>query len=331
MKIDTLRQSWLTAFLTLTAITAAAFVRRSTALYDAERVVNTHLPLLGGYIRDFQASSPVWSAALIIFVILFGGLYIGHLCARNALYRINCFMAIPFFGVIAGSMLLGESSLPAFTATLLFILAIRRFYASCSVAYRFGDIFQGAALIGVLPFIYSPALVLILIVPVAVVVLQRSMREAVVALFGLALPPALICYIAWGCGGVFGEPLIALFSSFVTPCGFSIFIGTSPLTLVLMCAALFILLCSITILFVENRSVSKRARCLLLFNAAVCVVSFGMFFSPSATAGVLSLVAVTASIVMPILFVVISEKAANIIYIALIFLCFVQAALYFSL
>ncbi len=331
MKLNIIRQSWLTALLTLTAITVAALVRRSLYIYTPELVVESQLPLLGFSVTDFQIAYPVAASVIIICIILFGGLYIGHLCAKNALYRINCFVAIPMFGVVACSMLLSEVSLPAFVTALVTIIAMKKLYHSCSTTYRFSDVFQGSALIGVLPFVYAPASVLLLLVPLAMVTMRRSMRETVVAFSALLFVSALVSYIWWGCGGEFTTPVMGVVEALLAPSGFSLFTGTSPLMLGLMCATLCVTLCSVIILIAERRSVPKRAHCLLLFNAGAFVVALSMFFLPSVTAGALAILAIPVSMLTPILLVTVSEKAADIIYTALILLCIVQMALCYSL
>lgn len=78
-------------------------------------------------------------------------------------------------------------------ATLHAINAFRR-------SYQFQNIFLSAFFIGLMPLIFSRAIVLVLLLPVTLFLYHRTLREAVSALAGL-LTPWLLCSAAWWIAG----------------------------------------------------------------------------------------------------------------------------------
>ena len=65
-----------------------------------------------------------------------------------------------------------------------------------------------ALYLGLLPLVAPAALPLLLLLPLAVQLFRRTLRELTVALAGVLLPLFVLCYINWGVGGDFAAPLL---------------------------------------------------------------------------------------------------------------------------
>ena len=167
---------------------------------------------------------------------------------------------------------------------------------------------------------YSPALLFALLLPVAVLMFGLSWREIVVMIAGLLLPFAAISYIHWLCGGDFAMPMVALFESFVSHNGYTLWGSESVVALTMMGLSLFVVICAILSFFGDKRTVALRQRTILAFYIVVFVVACAAFALPSATTGVFMLVALPASVLMPVVLLRLSDAVSNLVIVLFVVL-----------
>lgn len=108
---------------------------------------------------------------------------------RYNLYSVGTCLAIPLYGAIVCGLAVGSDYLPAFTAAALLALSVKNFARSFCNGYGFDAIFRASLYLGLLPFVSTAALPLLLILPPAVLLFRRTLREAVVAVAGVLLRP----------------------------------------------------------------------------------------------------------------------------------------------
>ena len=214
MKFNIARQPLVPAFLTLVALAVVAMWKAGAtggnipaegALTAAggELAVATPAELL---IR-LQAACPGWSRWIGGFLILFVGMSLGRLTVRYNLYSVGTCLAIPLYGAIAAGLpRQGQAFLPILTAAALLTLASKNYARSFCNGYGFDALFRASFYLGLLLLLLPAALPFILLLPLAIALFRRTLRETVVALAGLLLPILAFCYLNWGCGGHFSDP-----------------------------------------------------------------------------------------------------------------------------
>ena len=214
MKFNIARQTLVPAFLTLVALAAFAMWSAGSPAGDlpvgnpsptgGELALSTPAELLA----RFQAACPGWSRWIGGFLILFVGMSLGRLTVRYNLYSVGTCLAIPLYGAITAGLLDKESFLTTLTAATLLALASRNYARSFCNGYGFDALFRASLYLGILMLIVPAALPFVLILPLAVALFRRTLRETVVAIAGLLLPILTFCYLNWGAGGDFIDPLL---------------------------------------------------------------------------------------------------------------------------
>ena len=174
------------------------------------------------------------------------------------------------------------------------------------------------------PMLYTPALPLVVLLPVAILMFGLSWREVVVMFVGLLLPFATLCYVNWLCGGDFATPVVEFFEALVCPSHYTLWGSESVVALTMMGLLLFVVLCGIASMVGDKRSVAVRQRTVLAFHVVVFVVACAAFMLPSATAGLLMLVALPAAVLMPVVLMRLSDGVSNLVVVALVVLMIIH-------
>ena len=192
---------------------------------------------------------------------------------RYNLSSVGTCLAIPLYGAIVCGLAVGSDYLPAFTAAALLALSVKNFARSFCNGYGFDAIFRASLYLGLLPFVSTAALPLLLILPPAVLLFRRTLREAVVAIAGVLLPAFTICYINWGAGGEFLAPLMALGDPFITGKPFAL-LSAVPLRNLVLLGGIFVLdLLALLFFLSDIYAVGTKSRTILIYNISVLVLT----------------------------------------------------------
>lgn len=331
MKFDIARQPLIPAFLTLAALAVVAMwgadVRPDAAapLIDAGSgslaaramagmVVSSPAELLA----QFQAAHPVWSRWITGFLILFTGMCAGRLTIRYNLYSVSTCLAIPLFAAIGIGVAVGGDYLPAFAAAALVALALKNYSRSFCNGFGFDAIFRASLYLGLLPLVAPAALPLLLLLPLAVVLFRRTLREVAVATAGLLLPALTLCYVNWGAGGGFLAPLTALGHSFAAGTPLSLFVAMPFPKLILLGGILILDLLALLFFLSDIYAVGTKARFVFIFNISILVLIALLLCGPAATPGSIALAAVPSAVLLPFMFVRIHRAIALPLYLLLL-------------
>ena len=310
MKFDIARQPLVPAFLTLAALAYAAM--RGAAEYGLDPALLNGAAAIHpatavspeAALLQFQTSHPVWARWIAGLLILFTGMCAGRMTIRYNLYSVGTCLAIPLYGAIVCGLAVGSDYLPAFTAAALLALSVKNFARSFCNGYGFDAIFRASLYLGLLPFISTAALPLLLILPPAVLLFRRTLREAVVAVAGVLLPAFTICYINWGAGGEFLTLLGGIF--------------------VLDLLALLFFLSDIY-------AVGTKSRTILIYNISVLVLTAAVLCGPAATPGAAAFAALPSAVLLPFMFVRIHRGVALLLYLLLLASAVAEAVLQYSI
>ncbi len=327
MNTDIARQSLATAFLTLAAVAA-------TALYAGPgggAFPSVAMPSpLGDPLTAFQVAHPSWSRLLSLFCMLYTGLSIGRLSVRYNLYAGNCYLAIPLFGMAACGMVCGPDYLVQYLSALLLTLSFKHFCLAFRNGYGFGGLFRASFYLGILALVSTPAIPLLLLLPLAVFLFRRTLRELAVALFGLLLPAFALCYIVWASGGDFGAPLADLFTALYTHVGLPQDPSHATRTIFPLLLAGALLLLTLTALSIQLQhmyAVSQKARLILVFSICAFFLSLTTLLFPGAFAATAAFAAVPSALLLPIFFVRTQRDFSRVVYLLLLLCTFASTLL----
>lgn len=207
MNTDIARQPLVPAFLTLLALSLAAVYapNRTAAVAEAPS-------LLGYYIGWIAAFSPVFTRILCGILLISAATITGRLSVRYGLYSGNSCIAIPLFGITA-CIAFPESGLSGAFVLLLLALSTHNFCRAFRNGYGFDPLFRGSLYLGLMPLICPHTVCLLLLMPLAILLFKRTLRELTVAAAGLLLPILTACYIEWGIGEHFFTPVTQIYTA----------------------------------------------------------------------------------------------------------------------
>ncbi len=317
--MNVVRQTPIVNLATLLLVVAVAFVRHSVAEFPAERIPDI-TSALGRGVSAFQGEHPTIAAWLAAMLLLVAGWFIGQVVKVRDLYFVKTTITIPLYGIIACGVFISEDSLLAAIVSLLLVLAMRNFYSSFRNGYSFSPLFFGSMALGIIPLLYAPSLLLMLLMPLSVIVFKRSAREAIVAIVGLLLPAATICYITWGMGGEFLQPVETTLATALMTSGYRLFGHLSLGSAMIICYLLSLVLSAIFFCWINIYSMGTRARYITIFNMCAFVLSLSALAAPAGTTTSFGLVAVPAAMMIPAMLVRLKASAANLLYLILLLL-----------
>lgn len=320
MGLDVVRQPLMAAFVTQLVFAVAAMACTDGVYLDSGAATEVH-SLLGGHLTQVQQMWPLAAKILCALVIFLSGVSVGRMTVRYGLYAVHTYLAIPFYGIFACGLFISGEYLVQYFAAALFILSMKNFYAGfCCGAFGFGEIFRASFLLGLILLIYTPAVVLSVVVLLAVVVFKRSVREFLVGVVGYLLPLFAVCYLNWAAGGAFTAPFAVLSETFLTAGGFSVY-GLSLPVSILSGVSVVLFLCAALSYFFDMYAGGAKSRSILLFNLFLFLIMGSMFFLPCASSAVAAFAAVPMAFVLPLLFVRLDRRIAWFLYLGLFFLC----------
>lgn len=325
MKIDIARQPLVPAFMTLFALAVAAMCA-GIPVSDTSGAVRDALPLLGGQLARFQAAYPVWSKFAAGFMLLFAGMCTGRITIRYNLYTVGTCLPIPLYAIVACGIATGGNYLAGFAASMLLALATKNYCRAFCNGYGFDAIFRASLYLGLMPLVYAPGLPMLLLLPLAVLLFRRTLREVAVATAGLLLPVFTACYVSWGTGAEFTAPLIKLGQSAIEGMPLHLFLDI-PLPALVMAGGIVLLdLTALFFFLADIYAAGTKPRFILFYNIGILILTLAVLCSPAATPEAFALLAVPSAILIPVFFVRIHRGIALPVY--LIFLAAAFAGIF---
>ena len=294
MKFDIARQPLVPAFLTLAALAVVAMwsaggpaVSMAVQAGHAAGTVDIgHPPAHGGpreLLAQFQAAHPVWARWIAGLLMLFTGMSVGRLTVRYNLYSVGTCLAIPLYGAIACGLAVGGDCLTTFAASALLALATKNFCRSYCNGFGFDAIFRASLYIGLLPLVATAAAPLLILLPLAVMLFRRTLREVAVAVAGLLLPALTLCYVNWAAGGEFLAQVAEPGSAFIAGTPLSLFLSTPVQNLVLLGAVFLLDLTALLFFLSDIYALGTKPRLIFIFNISALLLTAAVLCGPAAT------------------------------------------------
>ncbi len=323
MKFDIARQPLIPAFLTLAALTAAAMWNIDVAqglppaaTPAADPAFAITLPEAG--LRLFQTAHPLWSKWIAALLLLLAGTAIGRTGIRYNLYSVSTCLPIPLFGCLVSGVLLNDQFLAATLAAALLTLALKNYCRSFCNGFGFDAIFRASLYLGMLPLVDPAALPMLLMMPLAILLFRRTLREATVALAGLLLPGLLVAYINWGAGGSFTALFTHTAATFADGPLAGLF-ASLPLQELAVLGGMAVLDLLSGLFFLSDiYAVGTKARLIFIFIIGTLLLAALTLCGPAADAGTLSLLAVPSALMLPFMMVRTHAPVALLFYLLLL-------------
>ncbi len=158
-----------------------------------------------------------WAEGLCFFFIALTAFALVRVVVRHSIYLEQTFLpALVYLLVALGAGFTDRTPLMALVAFLL-VYALDQLILSHKREENFGHFLQAGVTLGLMPLLYAPTVVFVLLLPVGFVLFRQNWRSVVTTLIGYLFPMALCCYIGWGMGNTFLEPVFRLAEILSTP------------------------------------------------------------------------------------------------------------------
>ena len=342
MKFDIARQPLVPAFLTLAALAVVAMwsaggpavsmavqAGHAAGTVDIGRNAAGALAVSspGELLAQFQAAHPVWARWIAGLLMLFTGMSVGRLTVRYNLYSVGTCLAIPLYGAIACGLAVSGDCLTTFAASALLALATKNFCRSYCNGFGFDAIFRASLYIGLLPLVATAAAPLLILLPLAVMLFRRTLREVAVAVAGLLLPALTLCYVNWAAGGEFLAQVAEPGSAFIAGTPLALFLATPVQNLVLPGAVFLLDLTALLFFLSDIYALGTKPRLIFIFNISALLLTAAALCGPAATPATVALAAVPSAVLLPFMFVRIHRAIALPLYLLLLASAVISAVL----
>lgn len=259
--------------------------------------------------------------------MLFTGMSVGRLTVRYNLYSVGTCLAIPLYGAIACGLAVGGDCLTTFAASALLALATKNFCRSYCNGFGFDAIFRASLYIGLLPLVATAAAPLLILLPLAVMLFRRTLREVAVAVAACCCPlsrsatstgpPEASFSLRSRNREAHSSPERRCRCSSRRPCRTSS--CREPVFLLDLTALLFFLS--------DIYALGTKPRLIFIFNISALLLTAAALCGPAATPATVALAAVPSTVLLPFMFVRIHRAIALPLYLLLLASAVISAVL----
>lgn len=324
---EVIKQSLLMVIVTFLAMMIVILWRVAVVPNSFETSVAADMPLgrlidgiTGGFI-------PLTYFIGIIIAFINASLLTG-IILRYSVSVVRTYLPMIIYAMIAFGVCVPVGSLSAFFASLILILSSASMIAAFRRSYQFGNVFKSAFFLGILPMMYAPSVVLVLIIPVTLILYQRTFREWIVALTGFCLP-FLLCSVGWWIAGEsFGyiwETMAAdIFAGSASMSVTDVFLNSELLVKIVVAIYVLLAVYSIFLILFRLAGMRTRARKIYLHFIWLLILCIAMIFLPSSNIISIGLIAVPASVVISAFFIKRSGWITVAVYVFLLLMMFLM-------
>lgn len=319
MQFSVARQPFVPAFLSLLLLTIVALSSATSGavcgdLYGGYAPERLPIPLFGVWLEHFQALHPTLARWIGGFLMIYTGASLGRLTLRYNLYGTGTCLAIPLYGLAMIGTIQSGQYLTDIVVSMLLMLSVKNLCMSYRNGFGFDRIFRSTLFFALLLMTEPATLPLLLLFPVAARRFRRTIRELIVALGGLLLPFAVLCYVNWGLGGELLAPL-QVFVGMLTDGELGTALLNSTLIERIYLGTLIVLNLVAYALFRTNSyNVSIKARhILLLISALLLLTLLTAAFAPAVGVQI-ALLTIPTTLLVPVLFIRLHQPIAQTLY-----------------
>ncbi len=320
MRINVVKQPKLLAIVTFVAVMALIFVRLIYAPYSMEPAIGADMPL-GKLLDGFLGRQSVAMHSVVLLLMFLNGVLTTHLIDKYSISMVRTPLPIVMYILMGYGIFAPFGTVSAGLASILLIISSEQMIAAFKRSYTFNNVFNASFCLGIMPLIYSPSLLLVLILPVALSLYRRTPREWIVAVAGLVLP-LLLASAGWYAAGYgWGFVASSLAEAFVMPTGIGVVVALNEIGVmayVYVGLALSILFLSMAAVIAGANKMGVRARKIYVHSICLTLLSGATFFLPSGTIVSIGLIAVPAALISTAFFIRFRGWPALAVYLLLL-------------
>lgn len=311
MKVDVTRQSPATSIVTIGAIAALAMLSAESWSFAEPAAA---MPL--GELLT-QKADGICGAAISFVLILFNGLMLSRICIRHMLFSQKSLFPAVMYAIAACGFFYDPASIQVYAASAFTVAGINILSNGFGRKADFDRCFRGSFLIGVSMLIYAPFAVMVVVTPLILVAIMRSVREYVVAWAGFLMPAAIYSYILWAMGGSFAEGAQQIVDILLTPVALPEGLQSVPGIVMISLLVLLIFLSVGSFAAMRYKMRTRPYRISLIF-LAMLVVMLGAFGLPCRSVGMVQMAAIPFSVIAPFFFSHFTGRASMLTYLILL-------------
>jgi len=218
MRLDLTHRNLSWTLLSASALLSLVWGRMGTSLPG---MAETGDMPLGEWLSEAASVWPRTAGIVSLMLALWNSLLLTRILSRNMVLPERTYLPLILYPAMAfGGSFDPATALPVLAAAGLMIRSFDLTIASFRRAVLLGPLFDASLAAGIALLVWSPAVVYLLLLPVALVLFKKSAREWIVAWVGYLLPFAVCSYVYWGMGyslghvfGELGEHLSGMFST----------------------------------------------------------------------------------------------------------------------
>lgn len=283
MKKGLNRQSFAFCFIIFATLFASVVYRAAHAPYGCETASTADLPL--GMFIDSLVVSTTARFFIVALLIFLNALMFARAVVRYELNATGNHMALPLYVACSYAMFIPVASVAGVLSSTLLVLSSTQMMSSFKYKNRFATVYGSMFTLGVMVLLHSSFAILVLVAPVMLLIFDRTAREAIIGVAGLATP-FIFCMFAWwtageGLGYIFDSYLDAI--TLQAPYGLVGLTVSSGLPMVMFAGLLGVLLIySVVVSLASVLRMRTRTRRIHIYSTVLIVFIASMILVPSA-------------------------------------------------
>jgi hypothetical protein len=249
-------------------------------------------------------------------LLIYSGLRFARVAVRVGLYSASSLGLL----ALAGVSMFACTTSDNYASLMVIVLLVSELFGR--LLYCFGSnmslsyLFTAMLAMGIMPLVDSSLMPIALLLPLIVIVMRGTLREAIVVLVGVALPTFVYCYLSWLNGGVFSVAFVDIwcFDNVETAPQALLSYLTMP-RLVFFGATLLLGICSLVSYFNLRVTLADSSRTVwrLLITLLVILVVVPLLL-PVASPAIVVFLTLVVTLMLPQLFIRVEVLTATILY-----------------
>ena len=313
MIFDVARHKFSEGLITLMFFALVSFV---VALSSTEIVVVESGAPLRGVIDLFAINHPVAAALLMFPMLIYSGLRFARAAVRVGLYSASSLGLLALGGVAMFACTASANHMSLMVVAWLVSELLGRLLYCFGANMRMSYLFTSMLALGVMPLVDSALIPLALLLPVVVMVVRGTMREAIITIVGVVFPTFVYCYLVWLYGGEFNDAFVSIWLENGVPIARDALLSYLTLPrLIFLGVTLFLGICSLVSYCGVRVTLVDSARVIwrLLIALQIMIVAMLPLMLSASPALVVVLVLVT-TLMLPQLFIRVDVITATFAY-----------------
>lgn len=313
MIFDVARHKFSEGLLTLLLFAAMAVV---TALSVGDIVPMDGGAPLRGFVDNLSLRYPIATALAMLPMVVYAGLRYSRAAVRVGIYSASSLAPVALAGVAIFACVSVSGYLSMMVLTLLISEVLGRLLYCFGANMQIGFLFTAMLSLGALPLFDGALIPLVVAVPLIVIFVRSTLREAIITLVGVALPTFIYCYIVWLLGGDFGAAFMRVwdFGNVVSQHA-AVLSYLSVQRLIFLGVTLFLDICSVIFYCGVRVTLGDTARVVwrLLITLQILLVAM-LVLLPFASPAVVVALVLVMTMLLPQFFIRVDVVTATIAY-----------------